>query len=109
MMKDDIFKELATILSDFSGISKDNIFVESKLGYDLGFDGDDAVEVLEKISKTFKLDISNLDFNKYFYHESEISLFKGFISKLLNKTNANKEDITVKQLIEACIQKKWIE
>jgi len=47
-------------------LSAKSLSLETRIGEDLGVDGDDAVELLEEYSKRFSVDISNFSFDDYF-------------------------------------------
>jgi len=73
---------------------------KSFLGSDFGLDGDDAKEVLNEIQKKLKLDISKLDFEKYFNNEVDCNLFSSIIQFFKVK---GKEDLSIEELIKICI------
>jgi acyl carrier protein len=48
----------------------EKIFLETRINIDLGVDGDDAVELLDEFSKHFNVDLSYLQYDKYFGPEA---------------------------------------
>jgi hypothetical protein len=89
------------VLTRKSGLSADQISMESRLLQDIGLDGDDAMEAIQEISMKCSMDISNFDFTQYFRSEpSLLSLLWFLPSHKKNRIN-EKCTITVGQLIDA--------
>lgn len=90
---EDIFK----IISIHTGISENKIYENSKLGNDLGLDGDDAYEVLEKINSRYKL---NINFKAHFNDEANIWGINNWFNKYFNKSKyIYKSEITIKDIL----------
>ena len=64
-----------------------------KLEKDFGIYGDDAVDFLTKFGEKYNVDLSNLDYGKYF--TKEVSFY--FIRKFFMKKN--KQDLTIEDLV----------
>ena len=102
------YEEVKNLLSEYSGVSKRKISLETKIGADLGLDGDDAKEILNMIWQKFEVDTSNFDFNQYFHDETEINSFKVLFQSLFeNKAKKNNMDISVERIVLAIKEKKW--
>jgi acyl carrier protein len=71
------------------------ISVKLKLENDLGIYGDDAVDFITKFAKKYNVDISDLDFSKYF--TKEISFY--FVRKFFIKSD--KKDLTIEDLLSS--------
>jgi len=88
--------QVIQLLIDELNIAYEEVNLTSSLFHDLGVDGDDASDLLERFSKEFNVDISNFKFNDYF--GSEVSfvfkLFFPFSKKSFKK-------LTVQDLIIA--------
>lgn len=54
-----------------SGIPREKLTPDSRLSYDLGLEGDDAVEFFEKLEDEFKVDLSRLTQNWNHYFSAE--------------------------------------
>lgn len=78
----------------------DEISPETRLYEDLKIYGDDAVNLIEKFSTHFKVNISNFIYSKYFYNESHI-IFPDFVRKLFGLTKEPKPSIRIKDLLKA--------
>jgi len=90
------------ILCNYTGVSSSNsnFDKDSRFGEDFGLDGDDAKDVLNEISNKLNLDISRLEFEKYFHNESDCSLFKSIFQSFFSKPQ--KKDLTVAEFISIC-------
>jgi len=67
----DVLEEVLEIIPNSMFPKKYENVHELSLEKDLGIYGDDAVEIIFKLSDKFKIDISQLDFSKYFFKEHE--------------------------------------
>jgi acyl carrier protein len=53
----------------------EKLSLESRLNFELGIDGDDAVELFEEFSKQFNVDLSSFQYDKYFGPEGGGDIF----------------------------------
>ena len=98
------------ILAEESGKQLESINLNDCLLGDLGIDGDDAWEVFERCHKDFGLDISGIEFLRYFRTEPCFKSPSYFVRKFKLKDEhlaAQKQPIKVEQLIEACENGHW--
>lgn len=99
-MKPDVKEQVISILSIKSGVDKDVISINSSLVQDLKLDGDDAVDAIIEISKTFKVNVSEFDASQYFNPEPNI--LSVFSSKRVARKN-----VTVGQIIDGARRGKF--
>ena len=105
-----IERDVIELIAEESGKGKDQISSSSTLLADLGIDGDDAWEILERLHGKYEVDFSEFEFEKHFRNEP---CFKGPIylfRKLKYRDEhmaARKVPITVASLIEACEKRAW--
>jgi len=87
LKSDDIWLSILQFLFRKRGAYKIEFSRETELLSDLGIDGDDAVEFLEDFSKEFSVDVSHLEFDKYFNQESldSVNLISSIFSKKKRK------------------------
>ncbi|HYH14311.1 MAG TPA: DUF1493 family protein [Flavisolibacter sp.] len=52
---------------------EEDITLKTQIGNDIGYDGDDSLELLEKFITKYGLDIEGFDFSKHFLTEGEIA------------------------------------
>ena len=60
-------------LSDFSTVSFEKINLTSSVAMDLNIEGDDAVELFDKLSSEFKVDLSAIKLSDYFVDETKFN------------------------------------
>jgi len=72
-------EELKIFISKYVLVDKDKIFTDTSLNKDLGLYGEEAYDFIHDFSKTFNVDISQFEFDRYFRPEMDI------ITKLISK------------------------
>jgi acyl carrier protein len=70
MTNTEISQQVIQFISNQLSVKPEKIFPETSLNIDLGVDGDDASEFLEEFSKKFKVDLSDLKYEKHFGPEA---------------------------------------
>ena len=104
-------EEVIKIVAEKSGKPASSISESSTLLGDLGLDGDDAWEVIERCHDKYNVDFSSFYFSKHFRNEP---CFKGivyFYRKIKYKDEhiaSKKEPVTVSQLIKSCESGSWL-
>lgn len=63
-MRDNIEKEILSIISDVSGVDEDNITLDSNLVNDLEIDSIKAIEIAVAVEKKYKVSIRDEDIPK---------------------------------------------
>lgn len=95
-----LFVKKEAYLSD-----NDSIDINTKIENDLGVSGDDAIDLLEKFSDKYNVDVSSFEFSKYFLSEGEIASPPIFLKIIFNlfgfKPPKRKKEITVGTLLKA--------
>lgn len=66
---EELFKALVSFIRDEIGEYKINITKETLIENDLGVTGDEAIELIQKFSKIFDVNINEFNYKKYFYPE----------------------------------------
>ena len=79
---------------------------EARLGADLGIDGDDAVDLFEGLSRKFSVDLSSLNLSEHFGPDAGANPWT-MLRSALQKNETQKNQITVRQLIEAAQKGRW--
>jgi acyl carrier protein len=93
------------IIDKYFGFQPNKPIAENtRIGEDLGIDGDDAVEFFEKVEEEFKVDFKDLNIGKYFNGEgfNPILFIVNFFSK-------RKPSITIKDIANSIEMGKWID
>jgi acyl carrier protein len=83
-------ERLINLIREEIGEFKKQFDSNSQIEDDLGITGDDAIELILKISKEFKIDITEFEFEKYFHPEPIffINNFKTLPLTILDIENA---------------------
>ena len=81
------------------GVPLSKVADESRLFHDLGCDGDDAIELLEAYCRTFRVDIREVDTNRYFGPEGTFIPFLWLLLKLFGSETLRRKPLTVADLI----------
>ena len=89
--------DLYKLISKTSHVNIEKIQHTSRLEKDLGIDGDDAINFLTEYSNKFKVNIDNLECDKYFTSEYPVVLF--YLSKIFPKLGSKTDELTVHDLI----------
>jgi len=88
-------KEIFIFISEEIGTSISSLDLNTSLNYDLGIDGDDAIDFFDKFQKVFHISMNNFldnDYKNYFGNEG-VNPFNIF--KLLKKS----KKFTIRDLI----------
>ncbi len=102
MTSDDIKNRIIKIISETHGNRPESINLTTDLCRDLGIDGDDAVELFERLSDEFKIDFSTMQWGRHFGPEG----FNPF--SMLTRSFWRKEiPITLQDLINSAINGEW--
>ena len=65
-MNNDLSKEVFAMVSEFTGARPEKLTSETTLFYDLGMDGDDAVEFFEEFGRAFGVDLTDFNIENHF-------------------------------------------
>lgn len=85
----------------------EKLSLKTELLEDLGVDGDDAFELLQRFSEEFKVDLSTFQFDQYFGSEGGADLFVLLASIIFGKNN-NLKSVTIEDLVSAALAKRWL-
>ena len=99
-MRSDLEKEIISMISRNSGLSRDKVVPTARFVEDLRIDGDDAIEILLDVSKKYSMDVSGFDSTRYFRSEPTLLSLLPFLPSQKKRTEP-KQPLTVGELIEA--------
>lgn len=80
-----------------------------KIEDDLGITGDDAKEFLDKFSKKFSIDLSDLDLHRYFESEGVGMINFSWLLGKRRKVKRSLHEITISALENILKDGKWID
>jgi acyl carrier protein len=99
-----IERDVISFLGEWLSCDDKKLGLDTRIGEDLGVDGDDAVELLEEYSKRFSVDISNFPFNEYFGPEVGSNPIS-FLYCLFVKNPGNLKTLYIRDLVEGTKRK----
>jgi len=66
-----IENRICTLVSEQNGANRKKLSLDSTLSHDLGIEGDDAVELFQRFSDEFKVDLTQLEVDWHHYFAQE--------------------------------------
>ena len=109
--EDQLQHDLFALISEMQGIKLEKIAVEKSLNFDLGVDGDDAVELFQAYAQKFQVDLTPLgeEWDRYFGQEGIdiLSLFSS-MSWPLGKRRKPMRPLPVSRLLASARAGRWI-
>jgi hypothetical protein len=99
--KEDIFKEIRTLISGFAGISLKKIMMESNLEMDLGIYGDDEEELILAYAKKFNVDLSKFNIADHVAPEGDT--FIPWIISVFSSKPKKRVDLKVSDLVDGVL------
>ena len=94
-------KKIKQLVAQETEVRVEKLALETRLLEDLGVDGDDAFELLEKYSETFKVDFSKFQFSKYFGQEAGLDILSIFFYLFFPSHIPQSEPLTIQDLVDA--------
>ncbi|WP_298263799.1 DUF1493 family protein [Acidocella sp.] len=104
-MDDSVRDGVVAIVARFAGAKKP-IPLATSINHKLPIHGDDAYELLVTIKKQFGTNFEGLDFDRYFWNETEALLWPT-IWRLLGRRG--KDNLTVQHLVDVVRQGVWFD
>jgi acyl carrier protein len=107
IVEEKTLEQVKQILWDLHGDRPERVSLKSDLFADLGIDGDDAVEVFQRIEEKFEIDFSLMKWERHFGPEAG---FNPFVLLLPSWRWWQRErvPVTVEDLITAICAKRWV-
>jgi hypothetical protein len=105
-----ILKEIIKIASKISGVEESYIARESRIGSDLGIDGDDVEELIREVNSIYPLNFDGFSFQKYFSSESDINPIRSILYFLFSKGKVQASyEVTIGDIVDWVLKGKWEE
>jgi acyl carrier protein len=99
-MKSETLQGVIELVAEQTGVSPSRITATTRIGEDLGVDGDDASDLITAFATRFQVDIAAFNFSRHFGPEAGFSPFCIHPSPPL-------EPVTVGQLAESAERGVW--
>jgi hypothetical protein len=104
-MNSDAYDAVIRFVSEFTGYDSTRIQGPTRLGEDLGVDGDDAAEFMRDFAARFSVDLAGFEFGRHFGPEAAwnpVAAVYHFIA------GNQLQPIRVERLVEAAERGTWI-
>ena len=100
-MRETIRDEVVGMVAAAAALEPGAIQPEMRLLHDLGLFGDDAEELLASIQARFRIDLTQFEFDRYFYGEPHLFAWAALRSNVIGFMHSSKQPLTVDLLIRA--------
>jgi acyl carrier protein len=113
-MPTDLTEEVLAFVSEEVGVPLARLTPDTRVVHDLGCDGDDAGELLERFSEKFNVDLSTLQWHRHFSDEGGpgCGALLTFTLRLLRGLPQPQPDhlepVTMRDLVKAAEAKRWL-
>jgi acyl carrier protein len=101
-MSDKVFDRLKAFVIKEAAVRQEEVTEYASLENDLGIYGDDAVELIEAVSKEFNVDVSQFMAAEYISPEGDFIL-PAIIRLFTGKEKTKQKDLTIKHLEKAVL------
>ena len=104
-MKSETLQEVIHLVAEQTGVSPSRITASTRIGEDLGVDGDDASDLLTAFASRFHVDLAGFEFARHFGPEAGWSPFYALYCLFTGRGRL--EPVTVEQLADAAQRGAW--
>ena len=104
-MKSGTLQEVINLVADQTGVSPSRITASTRIGEDLGVDGDDASDLLKAFASHFHVDLDRFEFSRHFGPEAGGNPFYYLYCFFTGRGRL--APVTVGQLAEAAERGAW--
>ena len=105
---DGLFTDIQNFISDYTGVHKKRITKDTSLQRDLGLHGDEAGDFMEQFSNRYNVDLNGFIFAKHFDAEGAFNPIYHFYLLLFKRQKLGKTIISVSDLLNAAVTRKWV-
>lgn len=104
-----VAEEVVALVAKKSGRPESSITPE-KTFYQLGIDGDDAVELIDELGRRFQVPVEKVDLNRYIGPEGG-GLFNHilFAVSRKNKSDEERKELRISDLIKTAEDHRWFD
>lgn len=99
-------REIMVWLTEQEGLSPEKVHLGTRLGEDLGMDGDDAVEFFERFSRRYAVEMSPIRWDEHFGPEASFNPFSLLMPSFW-RSRGKLLPITVKDLVVFAAKGRW--
>ncbi len=100
-------EEIKDLIAEIAPVRREQLTSSTRLGHDLGVDGDDAAELMQAFAQRFQADLSEFEFELHFGPEAGFNPFIYLYWLIVKPHELKSVPITVEDLTEAAVHRKW--
>lgn len=104
-MKPETLQGVIELVAEQAGVSPSRLTATTRIGEDLGVDGDDASDLLAEFACRFHVDLTGFQFSRHFGPEAGWDPFSALYGLLTGRSRT--EPITIGQLAESAEKGRW--
>jgi acyl carrier protein len=104
-------EEVVALVAKKTGISVTKITPE-KTFYQLGIDGDDAVELIDELCERYKVPVEGVDLRRYLGPEAGFGVISHIFSALIRKSHVEPEErkeLRISDLVKTAEDHRWFD
>lgn len=101
-------EEVIELVARKTGKSKAKITPE-KTFYDLGIDGDDAVELIAELCKRYQVPAEGVDLRKYIGPEGAFTVANHVYNAVARKGSIERKELRISDLIKTAEDHRWFD
>lgn len=103
-----IEQEVVELVARMTGKSKAKITPE-KTFRDLGIDGDDAVELIDKLCEQYQVPVDGVDLRKYIGPEGAFTVVNHVFNAVARKGTTECKELKISDLIKTAEDHRWFD
>ena len=105
-MRDDLTERVFGIVGHHTGVSREELSLQTDLSGDLGVDGDDGCELLRRLGEEFAINLEAVEIGRHFGPEGAFNPF-ALLSPSWWRRRREHVPIRIHGLVEAAKAGKW--
>lgn len=108
-----LVQEVAAFVAEFIGVDRHQLRLRTTIFGDLGVDGEDAAELMERFARRFHVDLTGYDHWRYFGPEgfNPVATLWVALRQLVGLSSeeaAGKDPLTIQDLVAAARTGRWL-
>jgi acyl carrier protein len=103
-----IEQEVIELVAKKTGKTKDKITPE-KTFYDLGIDGDDAVELVDALCERYQVPVEGVDLRKYIGPEGAFTVINHVFNAVAREGSVERKELRISDLIKTAEDHRWFD
>lgn len=100
-------EQVKDFVAEITGVKQERLTEATRLGHDLGVDGEDAAELIQAFVQRFQVDMSEFNFDSHFGPEAGFNPITYLIGRVFRRHEIETVPVTIADLAEAATTGKW--